>query len=63
MALPLIVDLEKKGYIVIVSVSTPEAVDTIEQRCNGYVRVLVLDPDEVHFYGSSFSHLLHIPPA
>ncbi|KIM79608.1 hypothetical protein PILCRDRAFT_823146 [Piloderma croceum F 1598] len=46
LALPLIVDLEKKGYIVIASVSTLEAVETIEHRCNGYVRVLVLNPDE-----------------
>jgi hypothetical protein len=63
LALPLIVDLEKKGYIVIASVSTLEAVETVEHRCNGYVRALVLDPDEVCFYGPCFSHLSHIPPA
>ncbi|EMD37938.1 hypothetical protein CERSUDRAFT_113080 [Gelatoporia subvermispora B] len=44
--LPLILELEKKGYIVIASVSTPEAADKIEQACNGYVRALVLDPSE-----------------
>ncbi|KAF9469250.1 hypothetical protein BDZ94DRAFT_1303744 [Collybia nuda] len=46
LALPLILGLEKKGYIVIASVSTPEAVSALEQRCEGYVRALVLDPHE-----------------
>ncbi|KAH9483940.1 hypothetical protein JR316_0003418 [Psilocybe cubensis] len=45
-ALPLIIDLEKKGYIVIASVSTPEAVDTLEASCQGYVKAHVLDPFE-----------------
>jgi len=43
----LIADLEKNGYIVITSVSTPEAVDATENVCHGYVRALVLDPNEV----------------
>ena len=47
LALPLIVGLEKAGFIVIASVSTPEAVDNLEQQCQGYVRALVLDPQEV----------------
>lgn len=47
LALPLIQDLEKKGYIVIASVATPEAADELESRCNGYVRALVLDPTQV----------------
>ncbi|KAG6917936.1 hypothetical protein DXG01_000374 [Tephrocybe rancida] len=46
LALPLILDLEAKGYIIIASVSTPEAVQYLEQRTNGYVRALVLDPHE-----------------
>ncbi|CAL1705225.1 unnamed protein product [Somion occarium] len=46
LGLPLILDLEVKGYIVITSVSTPEAVEEIEARTNGYVRALVLDPSE-----------------
>ncbi|RPD67955.1 hypothetical protein L226DRAFT_555675 [Lentinus tigrinus ALCF2SS1-7] len=46
LGLPLILDLEKKGYIVITSVATPEAVDEIESKAHGYVRVLVLDPTE-----------------
>jgi len=46
-ALPLILDLEKKGYIVIASVSTPEAVDTLESKCQGFVKAHVLDPLEV----------------
>jgi len=44
--LPLILELERKGYVVITSVSTPEAVGEIERRCHGYVRALVLDPAE-----------------
>ena len=47
LGLPLILDLEKKGYIVVASVSTPEAVNEIESKCHGYVRALVLDPAEV----------------
>lgn len=39
--------MESKGYIVITSVSTPEAVDEIESKAHGYVRALVLDPSEV----------------
>ena len=47
LGLPLVLDLEKKGYIVITSVSTPEAVNEVESLCHGYVRALVLDPTEV----------------
>ena len=43
----LISGLEKEGYIVIASVSTPDAVDDIESIGRGYVRALVLDPTEV----------------
>lgn len=57
-ALPLILDLEKKGYIVIASVSTPEAVDALEQRCQGYVRALVLNPHEVVSYHIFLSVIL-----
>ncbi|RDX47034.1 hypothetical protein OH76DRAFT_1406420 [Lentinus brumalis] len=46
LGLPLILDLEKKGYIVITSVAAPEAVDEIESKAHGYVRALVLDPTE-----------------
>ncbi|KAF8623484.1 hypothetical protein AX15_006267 [Amanita polypyramis BW_CC] len=45
-ALPLILDLERKGYIVIASVSNPEACNALESKCQGYVRALVLDPSE-----------------
>lgn len=48
LALPLILELEKKGYIIIASVSTPEAVEVLEHKCQGYVRALVLDPNEVN---------------
>lgn len=46
LGLPLIIELEQKGYIVITSVSTPEAVSNIEGKGHGYVRALVLDPNE-----------------
>ena len=46
-ALPLIQGLERKGYIVIASVSNPEACAALESQCQGYVRALVLDPSEV----------------
>ncbi|KAH8826854.1 hypothetical protein DL96DRAFT_1498247 [Flagelloscypha sp. PMI_526] len=42
----LIDGLQQQEYIVIASVSTPEAVDALEQRSNGYVKALVLDPSE-----------------
>jgi len=44
---PLVLDLEKRGYIVIASVATPEAVESLERQTQGYVKVLVLDPYEV----------------
>jgi hypothetical protein len=47
VALPLILALEKKGFIIITSVATPEAVDELERAGKGYVRALVLDPFEV----------------
>ncbi|KAI0748697.1 hypothetical protein C8Q80DRAFT_1173172 [Daedaleopsis nitida] len=46
LGLPLVLDLEKKGYVVIASVATPEAVEEVESKCHGYVRALVLDPTE-----------------
>ncbi|KAG2158511.1 uncharacterized protein EDB93DRAFT_1238246 [Suillus bovinus] len=46
LGLPLIIELEQKGYIVVTSVSTPEAVSSIESKGHGYVRALVLDPNE-----------------
>ncbi|KIM49354.1 hypothetical protein M413DRAFT_438540 [Hebeloma cylindrosporum] len=45
-ALSLIHELESKGYIVIASVATPEAVDVLENQCEGYVKAHVLDPFE-----------------
>ncbi|KAF8512265.1 hypothetical protein JB92DRAFT_2929424 [Gautieria morchelliformis] len=44
--LPLVLGLEATGYIVIASVSNPDAVDTLEAKSKGYIRVLVLDPRE-----------------
>ncbi|KAI0306402.1 hypothetical protein B0F90DRAFT_1863780 [Multifurca ochricompacta] len=46
VALPLILALEKKGFIIITSVTTPEAVDELERAGKGYVKALVLDPFE-----------------
>ncbi|KAH9950300.1 hypothetical protein B0H21DRAFT_889176 [Amylocystis lapponica] len=44
--LPLILELERKGYVVIVSVSAPEHVEEVERKGHGYIRALVLDPSE-----------------
>ena len=44
---PLIAGLEKEGYIVITSVSDPDAVAEIEANGNGFVRALVFEPNEV----------------
>ncbi|KAF9075601.1 hypothetical protein BDP27DRAFT_1041115 [Rhodocollybia butyracea] len=57
LALPLILELERNGYIVIASVTSVEAVDELERKCRGsdqlkagdsgsgsYVKALVLDP-------------------
>ncbi|KAJ7593892.1 hypothetical protein C8J56DRAFT_925475 [Mycena floridula] len=44
--IPLVLDLEKKGYIVITSVATPEAVELLEHKSQGYLRALVLDPSQ-----------------
>ncbi|KZT26579.1 hypothetical protein NEOLEDRAFT_1241033 [Neolentinus lepideus HHB14362 ss-1] len=46
LGLPLIVELEKQGFIVITSVAVPEAADEIETKCHGYVRALIFDPSE-----------------
>ncbi len=46
--LPLVLELEKKGCIVIASVANPEAVEPLEEQTQGYVKALVLDPYEVH---------------
>ena len=46
-ALPAILELEKKGYIVIASVSNSAAIDLLESQCKGYVKAHVLDPFEV----------------
>jgi hypothetical protein len=59
LGLPLIADFEKKGYIVIASVATAEAVDALEHKSHGYVRALVLDPADVRVPYSSF-HLSRI---
>ncbi|KIY50805.1 hypothetical protein FISHEDRAFT_9583, partial [Fistulina hepatica ATCC 64428] len=42
LGLPLIKALEKR-YIVVASVSTPEAVDALERQCGPYFRALILD--------------------
>ncbi|KAI0340063.1 hypothetical protein BDW22DRAFT_1421839 [Trametopsis cervina] len=46
LGLPLILNLEAQGYIVITSVCTPDAVREIEPHTHGYVRAIVLDPSE-----------------
>lgn len=44
---PLVAGLEQEGYIVIASVSTPDAVAELEAISSGYVKALVLNPQEV----------------
>ncbi|KIM67072.1 hypothetical protein SCLCIDRAFT_21392 [Scleroderma citrinum Foug A] len=46
LGLPLIMELEAKGYIVITSVSSPEGVSAIERKSHGFIRDLVLDSNE-----------------
>jgi hypothetical protein len=58
VALPLILALEKKGFIIIASVASPEAVDELERAGKGYVRALVLDPFEVRLCFSPEVHTL-----
>jgi hypothetical protein len=59
LALPLILALEKKGFIIIASVATPEAVDELEHAGKGYVKALVLDPFEVRPCLPGSSHFSH----
>jgi len=40
-------DLEKKGWVVIATVSDPDQVDRLERQGRGWIKVLVLDPSEV----------------
>lgn len=40
-------DLQRNGYIVLASVFSGEAADDLERDTEGYVRALVLDPEEV----------------
>ena len=47
IGLPLIIDLEKKGYIVITSVESSAAVESVESKTHGYVRALVLESTNV----------------
>ncbi|TDL25016.1 hypothetical protein BD410DRAFT_766704 [Rickenella mellea] len=46
LGFPLIRTLEQDGFIVIASVSTPEAGNELERRGNGFVRALVYNPQE-----------------
>lgn len=63
VALPLILGLEKKGFIVIASVATPEAIDELEHAGKGYVKALVLDPFEVRLCLPGSSHSSHTTTA
>jgi hypothetical protein len=60
VALPLILALEKKGFIIIASVATPEAVDELERAGKGYVKALVLDPFEVRICSPRRSRPSHM---
>ena len=43
----LVHSLEKRGYVVIASAATAEAVEMLEKRSKGFVRVLLLNPQDV----------------
>lgn len=43
----LVHSLEKRGYVVIASAATAEAVEMLEKRSKGFVRALVLNPQDV----------------
>ncbi|KZS88373.1 hypothetical protein SISNIDRAFT_479952 [Sistotremastrum niveocremeum HHB9708] len=46
IGLPLVLDLEKSGFIVIASVASPEAAENIQNQGHGYIRALILDPSD-----------------
>ncbi|KAF9267632.1 hypothetical protein L218DRAFT_954823 [Marasmius fiardii PR-910] len=56
---PLVLDLERKGYVVVASVSHQDAADALERKCHGYVRALVLDPSELE----TIPHFLRSVPS
>ena len=43
----LVHSLEKRGYVVIASCATTEATEMLEKRSKGFVRALVLRPQDV----------------
>jgi nucleoside-diphosphate-sugar epimerase len=43
----LVHSLEKRGYVVIASCATAEAAEMLEKRSKGFVRALVLKPQDV----------------
>lgn len=43
----LVHSLEKRGYVVIASCATAEATEMLEKRSKGFVRALVLRPQDV----------------
>jgi hypothetical protein len=57
----LVHSLEKRGYVVLVSVSGPDAVDQLEKKSKGNVKALVLNPKEVFFlYSEHITALTNI---
>lgn len=52
-------DLEKKGWVVICTVSDPDQVDRLERQGRGWMKVLVLDPTEVNSFFPSPPRLFH----
>ena len=45
----LVQDLQSRGFIIIASVATPEAVSELEKKGKGYVKALVLNPHDVSY--------------
>ena len=51
----LVHSLEKRGYVVIASCATAEAAEMLEKRSKGFVRALVLRPQDVcHRFRESY---------
>ncbi|GAA5919757.1 hypothetical protein JCM1841_005839 [Sporobolomyces salmonicolor] len=42
----LALDLERRGFVVVATVSDPNEVDALEKTSRGWIKVLVLDPNE-----------------
>lgn len=56
----LALDLERRGFVVVATVADPREVDVLEKLSRGWLKALVLDPNEVRPPPLSLSPLLKI---